>query len=149
MLPDATTNPGHKKWRSASIHRCSPKSGVRAPILSQYGLKTYWVEKRVLEYLRRPLKSINDAAYGRFLERLRAARMQAKISQEQLAERLDRHQTYVSKIESGARLLDLMEYLRWAREIDANPMTLLEPLANEVQSRKRPRKRTMLNPEVK
>jgi transcriptional regulator with XRE-family HTH domain len=90
------------------------------------------------------VKPINDAAYARFLARLRSARQQARISQEYLAEQLQKHQTFVSKVENGERLLDLLEYLRWAREIGVDPMDLLRPLADEVQARRRPRKRTLL-----
>lgn len=91
------------------------------------------------------MKSVNDQAYKRFLERLRAARKGAHVSQEQLADRLDKHQTYVSKVETGERFLNLLEYLLWAREIGADPMELLKDLAEEVAGRRPPKRRTLLN----
>ena len=114
---------------------------------THYGLKTHWVGKTAAQLDERRVKPINDAAYARFLERLKAARKQAGISQELLASRLQKHQTFVSKVENGERLLDLVEYLRWAREIDADALKLLQPLADGLQGRRRPRKRTPLKGE--
>lgn len=85
------------------------------------------------------MKSINDAAYQRFLGSMRDARTEAGISQQELATRLGRHQTYVSKVEKGERALDLLEFLRWARELGRDPLDLLRGLALEVQQRKRRR----------
>jgi transcriptional regulator with XRE-family HTH domain len=82
------------------------------------------------------LKSIYDAAYKRFLAKLRDARNRADISQQELAKRLRKHQTYVSKVEKGDRFLDLMEFLLWARELGADPVELLADLSREVQQRK-------------
>lgn len=103
--------------------------------LSQYGLKTIWVEKGAVLHTA-PLKSVNDAAYLRFLAKLRAARAEANISQEELARRLSKHQTYVSKIERGERLLDLMEFLYWARGLEMDPLALLAGFATEIQTRR-------------
>ncbi|MBK6005943.1 hypothetical protein JJB11_07530 [Ramlibacter ginsenosidimutans] len=50
----------------------------------------------------------------------------------------------MSEVENGERLLDLLEYLRWATEIDADPMELLKDLVAEVEARGRLRKRTQL-----
>jgi transcriptional regulator with XRE-family HTH domain len=82
------------------------------------------------------LKSIHDAAYRRFLAKLIAARNAADISQQELATRLGKHQTYVSKVERGDRFLDLLEFLLWTRELGADPVELLADLAREVQQRK-------------
>jgi transcriptional regulator with XRE-family HTH domain len=40
---------------------------------------------------------------------LRASRLKAGLRQTELAERLDRHQSFISKIESGERRVDLVE----------------------------------------
>jgi len=53
--------------------------------------------------------------YGRFLVRLRQARKDAGMSQKTLAERLGRHQTYVSKAESGELRLDFVQVEMLAR----------------------------------
>ena len=48
-------------------------------------------------------------AYGRFLVRLREARREAKLTQEQVSKRLRRPQSFMSKIESGERRVDVVE----------------------------------------
>jgi transcriptional regulator with XRE-family HTH domain len=47
--------------------------------------------------------------YQRFLERLRAARLEAGMTQTEVARRLRRPQSFVSKSESGERRLDVVE----------------------------------------
>ena len=82
------------------------------------------------------MKTINDPSYLRFLIKLRDARIAAHISQEELARRLRKHQTFVSKIETAQRTLDLLDFLIWAREIGSEPKGLLEDFIEEVQHRK-------------
>jgi transcriptional regulator with XRE-family HTH domain len=91
------------------------------------------------------LKSINDPRYLRFLERLVAARKESGITQQELAARLKRHQTYVSKVERGERLLDLFEFLHWARGLNADALELLRELVREVNEG-RPRRRVLPDP---
>lgn len=52
--------------------------------------------------------------YQRFLERLRAAREAAGLTQVEVARRLGRPQSYVSKSESGERRLDVVELAEFA-----------------------------------
>lgn len=47
--------------------------------------------------------------YRRFLDRLRQARLDAGLTQAEVAERLGRPQSYVSKSESGERRVDVVE----------------------------------------
>ena len=47
--------------------------------------------------------------YRQFLERLRTAREEAGLIQDQVAEALGKPQSFVSKMESGERRLDLVE----------------------------------------
>ena len=58
------------------------------------------------EYVRR---------YKLFLQRLKQAREDAGLTQVQVARRLGRPQSYVSKIESGERRLDFVELQELAR----------------------------------
>ncbi len=50
-----------------------------------------------------------------FLERLRAARRQAGLTQEKVARKLGRPQSFVSKCESGERRVDAVELQEFAR----------------------------------
>ena len=60
-------------------------------------------------------KALHTDAYGRFQERLKEARKQAKLTQIQVAEKLGLPQSYVSKIESGERRVDAVELEKLAR----------------------------------
>jgi transcriptional regulator with XRE-family HTH domain len=79
--------------------------------------------------------SIYDSAYRRFLSELRVARQAKELSQEQLAERLGKHQTFVSKVEQGQRYLDVLEFVRWSKAIDADPAKLISGLRDELLTR--------------
>ena len=53
--------------------------------------------------------SVHSERYKAFLQRLRAARKEAGLTQEEVAARLKVHQSYVSKCESGERRVDVVE----------------------------------------
>lgn len=91
----------------------------------------------------RALSSIHYKAYEQFLASLTECRtQQAKMSQEELAEAIGKDQSYVSKVESGRRRLDLVEYVRWMNALDVDPVPLFAQLAeNLARSRFR---RTMI-----
>ena len=54
-------------------------------------------------------KTIFSAGHNRFLKVLRQTRESAGMTQVQLARKLKVHQSFVSKIESGERRVDLVE----------------------------------------
>ena len=53
--------------------------------------------------------------YDAFLKRLRQARLDAGLTQEEVARRLGKPQSYVSKCESGERRVDVVELSKFAR----------------------------------
>jgi transcriptional regulator with XRE-family HTH domain len=53
--------------------------------------------------------------YRQFLNRLREARQQARLTQVQVARKLRRPQSFVSKCESGERRVDVVELAEFAR----------------------------------
>ena len=53
--------------------------------------------------------------YRLFLERLRAARREARLTQVEVARRLARPQSFVSKCESGERRVDIIELAEFAQ----------------------------------
>lgn len=61
------------------------------------------------------MTSVHSPAYQFMLRRLRQARQKAELTQSQVAERLGRSQSFVSKIESGERKIDPIELLELAR----------------------------------
>jgi transcriptional regulator with XRE-family HTH domain len=54
-------------------------------------------------------KSVSSKDYKLFLRSLRAERRRAGVTQEELAERLQETQTFVSKCERGERRIDVVE----------------------------------------
>ena len=60
-------------------------------------------------------KSIHTKEYKVVLERLRKARLEAGFTQAEVAKKLGHHQSYVSKIESGERRVDVVELNKFAK----------------------------------
>ena len=54
-------------------------------------------------------KSIYSKDYKEIIERLKKARIEADLSQQAVADKLGKPQSYISKIESGERRLDVAE----------------------------------------
>ena len=65
-------------------------------------------------------KSVHTQQYLRFCELLVEARRNAGLTQEDLARRLGRPQSYVSKYENGERRLDVVEFLEVMHALDAS-----------------------------
>ena len=59
--------------------------------------------------------AIHTGKYRAFLKQLRSARLAAKLTQQQVAQRLGVPQSYVSKCESGERRVDVVELERFAQ----------------------------------
>jgi len=57
---------------------------------------------------------VSSPDYQRMLERLRRARLDAKLTQEEVGKRLGIRQNLVSKMEHGERRLDPVELARFA-----------------------------------
>lgn len=71
------------------------------------------------------MKSIHSAPYIHLLKLLVDQRNAASLTQSQVAERLGRPQSYVSKFERGERRLDVIEFLEVCRCIETDPHELL------------------------
>lgn len=66
------------------------------------------------------LKSIYDPRYLEVISRLRVARENLAISQVELASRLGKPQSYISKFETCERRLDLVEVLDICKALGIN-----------------------------
>lgn len=73
-------------------------------------------------------RSVYSEKYERFRQRLVAARKQSGLTQKQVAERLKRPQSFVSKYERGERRLDVVEFLEVAQAIGIDPQKLIRLL---------------------
>lgn len=54
-------------------------------------------------------ESVHNNDYKKLVKRLKQARVDAGLSQQKVADELGKPQSYVSKIESGERRLDIIE----------------------------------------
>ena len=66
-------------------------------------------------------KSLFTRKHTQLRKALKAARIEAGLTQTALAERLGRRQAYISRIEQGERRVDVVEFLDIAHAIGFNP----------------------------
>lgn len=69
--------------------------------------------------------SLPDATRRALVGALVEARKAAGLSQGALADRLDRHQQFVSRYETGERRLDVVEFIDIARSLGVDPAAAL------------------------
>lgn len=80
--------------------------------------------------------SLHSAEYNTFLGHVVAARKKSGLTQQQLAERLGKPQSYVSKYERGERRVDVVEFLRIAAAIGVDPCRILKAIGHAVSENK-------------
>jgi len=68
-------------------------------------------------------KSIHDDSYRAVTDWLKRERKAAGITMRDLSPKLEVPHTWVAKVESGERRLDLLEFVRVCRAINVNPVT--------------------------
>jgi len=78
-------------------------------------------------------KSVFTEEYERFRQMLIAARKERGLTQVDIAERLSKPQSFVSKYERGERRLDVVEFLEVARAIGIDPKAVIDRLSTERQ----------------
>ena len=74
------------------------------------------------------LKSLRSPQHKALQEALKKARAEAGFSQQQLAEKLRRPQSFVAKYEVGERRLDVIEFLWICEALKANPLKIISRL---------------------
>jgi len=60
-------------------------------------------------------KTIWTKEYAKFIKKLRQARLKAGLRQIEVAKKLKRPQSYISRVESGGYRLDIVEVKRFAK----------------------------------
>lgn len=75
-------------------------------------------------------KSVFTEEYERFRQMLIEARKERGLTQVDIAERLGKPQSFVSKYERAERRLDVVEFLEVAKAIGIDPKALIERLSN-------------------
>ncbi|EHK54839.1 helix-turn-helix domain-containing protein [Allomesorhizobium alhagi] len=73
-------------------------------------------------------KSLRSPRHQRFLAQLISLRKAKGLTQEQVAEKLGRPQSFVAKYEGGERRLDVVEFLDVTAALDTDPCEILSSL---------------------
>jgi transcriptional regulator with XRE-family HTH domain len=81
--------------------------------------------------------SVFSAQYNRFRILLNEARQSANLTQSELAKRIGRPQSFVSKFERGERRLDVVEFLEIAEALSIDVPAFLATLAEAKPAKKR------------
>ena len=82
-------------------------------------------------------KSVFTTRYDQFRHLLVEARKEAGLTQVDLAKKLSRPQSFVSKFERGERRLDVIEFLDIAEALNVDPYKFLSRVARQPQPRKK------------
>ncbi|MHB1109666.1 MAG: helix-turn-helix domain-containing protein [Devosia sp.] len=73
-------------------------------------------------------RSIHSPEHQALRELLIAARKSAGLTQEQVAQRLGRPQSFVAKYEGGERRLDVIEFMAVTRALQQDPVKVFKQL---------------------
>lgn len=71
-------------------------------------------------------KQLRTPNHRRLMAALVEVRESAGVTQRELAKRLKRAHSYVSRIELGDRRLDVPEFIEWCKCLDADPVTVFK-----------------------
>lgn len=72
------------------------------------------------------MASIYSDEYQRVIKALREARIAKGVTQESLAQALDRPQSFIAKVENGERRLDIVEFVHLARLLSIDPIRIID-----------------------
>ncbi len=73
-------------------------------------------------------KSVFTENYNLFLKLLLLARKESGLTQKEVADKLHKNQSYVSKYENGERRLDVIEFADIAKAIGVDPLKIINDL---------------------
>lgn len=77
-------------------------------------------------------KSLHTDTYRKLTELLVQARKKSGLKQQQVADALNTHQSYIAKVEGGERRIDVVEFMELARALGVTPSVLLKKLEKQV-----------------
>ena len=79
-------------------------------------------------------KSLHTAAYQKLTELLVEARHASGLTQQEVANRLNTHQSYIAKVEKGERRIDVVEFIKLARAIETSSAGIVKKIEAVVAS---------------
>ena len=77
-------------------------------------------------------KFVHSADQVAFCDLMRQARTKAGLTQQELAKKLKKPQSFIAKYEGGERRLDVLEFLAVMRAIGSDPGRLLRGLSSKI-----------------
>lgn len=80
------------------------------------------------------IKSVHSEPYSVFVALLVSARKKAGMRQIELAQKLHKPQSFVSKFECGERRLDVIEFITIMNALGADPLAILAEAAKALHS---------------
>lgn len=78
-------------------------------------------------------KSTHTPEYQRLVELLVETRRAAELTQQQVADRLGKPQSYVAKVEGAERRIDVLEFAAMVKAMGSNPTALLDRLLSDLE----------------
>jgi transcriptional regulator with XRE-family HTH domain len=78
-------------------------------------------------------KTVHSDAEAHLRALLRDARRRAGLTREQTAAKLGQHQSFVARYEGGERRIDVVEFVRIARVLGADPLKLFRSVLERVR----------------
>jgi transcriptional regulator with XRE-family HTH domain len=78
-------------------------------------------------------KSTHTPEYQRLVELLVETRRAAQLTQQQVADRLGKPQSYVAKVEGAERRIDVLEFAALVKAMGSNPTALLDRLLSDLE----------------
>lgn len=79
-------------------------------------------------------KSLHTQSYANLVAVLIAARLEKRLTQQQVAKRLGKPQSHIAKIEGAERRLDLIEFIELCRAIESDPIALFGDILQAVET---------------
>jgi len=80
-------------------------------------------------------KSTHTPEYRLLVEILTDTRRKAGLTQQQVADRLGKPQSYVAKAEGSERRIDVVEFAKFSAAMDQDPTALLQLLLERMEER--------------
>jgi transcriptional regulator with XRE-family HTH domain len=83
--------------------------------------------------------TLRDPRYRAIVARLIAMRKAAGLNQRELAERLEKTQSYVAKVELHERRLDIVQLVEWLRALEEDEKAFFSEMLKDIPKAKRKR----------
>lgn len=70
-------------------------------------------------------RSLRTPGHRALMQVLVETRNEKAVTQQELANRLSRPQSYIAKVETGERRLDVIEFIEWATALELSPADMI------------------------